>query len=141
MGDFCDGELFNTHPLYDVDSNALQLILYFDEVEPFNTLGSAAGKHKLGNNIINFAYMNVTMHMHMYACLFSFGIGLFYYTKGNLRPELRSTHRAIQLVACVTSPCLKRYGFESILKPFIEDVKTLNQVYNACMCGIMHNNR
>lgn len=52
------------------------------------------------------------------------------YTIGNLRPELRSTHRAIQLVACVTSPCLKRYGFESILKPFIEDVKTLNQVYN-----------
>ena len=77
--------------------------------------------------------MNATSIMYMHVCHFRFfssGIGLFYYTIGNLRPELRSTHRAIQLVACVTSPCLKRYGFESILKPFIEDVKTLNQVYN-----------
>ena len=48
MADYCDGELYNSHQLYKVDKSALQLILYFDEVEPFNTLGSAAGKHKLG---------------------------------------------------------------------------------------------
>ena len=32
---------------------------------------------------------------------------------------LRSTQRSIQLIACVTSPLLVKYGFESILKPFV----------------------
>lgn len=27
--------------------------------------------------------------------------GMFYYFLGNLRPELRSTHRSIQLIACI----------------------------------------
>ena len=49
MADFCDGELHQNHQLYKYDENALQLILYFDEVEPFNVLGSAHGKYKLGN--------------------------------------------------------------------------------------------
>lgn len=48
MADFCDGELYSSHQLYMVDENALQLILYYDEVEPFNNLGSASGKYKLG---------------------------------------------------------------------------------------------
>ena len=59
---------------------------------------------------------------------------MFYYTLGNLRPELRSTHRAIQLVACVTAPNLKMYGFEAVLRPFIKDVETLNRV---CMHNIV----
>ena len=54
--------------------------------------------------------------------------GMFYYTLGNLRPELRSTHSAIQLISCVTAPILKKYGFRQILKPFIEDVKVLHDV-------------
>lgn len=51
MADFCDGELYASHQLYMVDKNALQLILYFDEVEPFNNLGSASGKYKLGTHV------------------------------------------------------------------------------------------
>lgn len=57
-----------------------------------------------------------------------FNVGLFYYTLGNLRPELRSTHRSIQLIACITSPNLKTYGFKAVLKPFIEDMNELNKV-------------
>ena len=53
-------------------------------------------------------------------------LGLFYYTIANLRPALRSTHRCIQLVAAITSPLLKQYGFDAVLKPFIDDV---NQLY------------
>ena len=48
MADFCDGELHGSHQLYMVDENALQLILYFDEIQLFNNLGSASGKYKLG---------------------------------------------------------------------------------------------
>lgn len=54
--------------------------------------------------------------------------GMFYYTLGNIRPELRSSHRAIQLIACVTSPNLDKYGFEAVLDPFINDVNTLSEV-------------
>ena len=70
-------------------------------------------------------------------------IGMFYYTIGNLRPELRSTQRAIQLIACATAPNIKRYGFETILKPFIDDIKSLAEVmikfsvannYNKYVC-------
>ena len=55
-------------------------------------------------------------------------LAMFYYTLGNIRPELRSTHRAIQLIACVTSPNLEKYGFEAVLRPFMEDVNTLREV-------------
>ena len=55
-------------------------------------------------------------------------IGMFYYTLGNLRPELRSTQRSIQLIACVTSQNLQKYGFEAVLEPFITDVNILATV-------------
>ena len=56
---------------------------------------------------------------------------MYYYTLGNLRSELRSTQRSIQLIACVTSQLLVKYGFEAVLKPFIDDVNVLATVsYN-----------
>ena len=48
LGDFCDGEIFKDHPLFGTDPCTLQLLLYFDEVEVCNPLGSRANKHKLG---------------------------------------------------------------------------------------------
>ena len=55
-------------------------------------------------------------------------VGMFYYTVGNLRPELRSTQRAIQLIACVTSSHIADYGLQPILQPFIDDVNKLAEV-------------
>ena len=40
-----DGSAFNEHLLYSKDHKALQIVLYFDELEICNRLGS---KHKLG---------------------------------------------------------------------------------------------
>ena len=60
-------------------------------------------------------------------CTFMIITGMFYYTIGNLRPELRSTLKATQLIACVSSSNIKKYGFRPILSPFINDVK-LNTV-------------
>lgn len=54
---------------------------------------------------------------------------------GNIRPELRATQRAIQLIACVKSTHIKEYGFQPILNPFIDDVKTLAEV---CIGVSMH---
>ena len=53
---------------------------------------------------------------------------MFYYTLANLRPELRSTHRAIQLLICTPCSLLDKYGFQPILSPFINDVNVLAQV-------------
>lgn len=41
--DFCDGEFFRSHPIFSVHHNALQFLLYHDDVEVANPLGSRAG--------------------------------------------------------------------------------------------------
>lgn len=50
--DVCDGQYFKTHPLFSKDSTALQIMLYYDELEIANALGSKTGKHKLGNSLM-----------------------------------------------------------------------------------------
>ena len=56
MNDYCDGEIYQTHPLFSTDPVALQLILYYDELELCNPLGSRRKKHKIG--IHRCTYMN-----------------------------------------------------------------------------------
>ena len=58
-------------------------------------------------------------------------LGMFYYMLGNLRPELRSSHQSIQLIACVTSQNLQKYGFAAVLAPFVRDVNMLASVRKA----------
>lgn len=48
LHDYHDGQIYKEHPLFASDSKALQLIIYFDEVEVANPLGSHRGVHKLG---------------------------------------------------------------------------------------------
>ena len=40
LKDFCDGSIFNEHPLFSTDPSALQIIAYYDDVEITNALGS-----------------------------------------------------------------------------------------------------
>ena len=72
LGDFCDGSLFKSHPLFSSDPHALQVVAYYDEIEVVNPIGSFIKKHKLG-------------------CMF--------YFLANVRPIHRSTLRSIQLLA------------------------------------------
>ena len=60
MNDFCDGEVFTYHPLFSVHEDALQIFLYFDELEICNPLGSKAKIHKLGG------YLPVLMSIFVY---------------------------------------------------------------------------
>ena len=53
--DYCDGEIYKNHPLFSTHQDALQLIIYFDEIETANPLGSYRGYHKLGNHVITHA--------------------------------------------------------------------------------------
>ena len=46
--DFCDGTEFQKSSLFSSDDTAFQLILYYDELELCNPLGSHKKKHKIG---------------------------------------------------------------------------------------------
>lgn len=48
LSDYCDGTYYKSHPLFSADHTALQLIVYYDDVETCNPLGSRAKTHKLG---------------------------------------------------------------------------------------------
>lgn len=63
LGDYCDGELYSNHPLFQNDPCALQIQLYFDELELCNPLGSKT--HKLGKTI----HLSITETQSAY-CLF-----------------------------------------------------------------------
>lgn len=98
LEDFCDGELFRSHPLFSQDPHALQIIAYFDEVELCNPLGTHVKKHKLG---------------------------VILFTLGNIHPKYRSTLRVIHLAIAVTTPIIEKYGMDVILQPLIQDLKIL----------------
>ena len=54
MRDFGDGLFVKEHPIFSKYPNALQVVLYYDDLEICNPLGSSAGKHKLGNQTYQF---------------------------------------------------------------------------------------
>ena len=116
IGDYCDGSFVKNHEYFRRNINALQLVMYFDEVEACDPLASHKGQHKLGQS-------NGILDLRIPYCMLY--AGLFYYIIANLRPELRSTQRCIQLISVVTSPVLNKYGFGEILKPFVKDVNKL----------------
>ena len=73
LGDYCDGEDFKSHPLFSSDPHALQILLFFDELEVCNPLGSRANKHKIGMifqiRLTVFSYICVYIKVYSYLCL------------------------------------------------------------------------
>ena len=55
-------------------------------------------------------------------------IGLFYFTLGNIKPKFRSTLQAIQLLCAVKTECIKKYGIDEVLKPFMLAINELESV-------------
>ena len=49
VADFCNGTYFSNHLIFKEKLAALQVCLYYDDVEVCNPLSSRRGKHKLGN--------------------------------------------------------------------------------------------
>ena len=98
LGDFCDGDVYNEHPLFGSDELSLQIIGYYDELEVVNPIGSYVSTHKLG-------------------CLFFF--------LANIWPQFRSTLKAINMLAVGKQEDIKHYGIDEFLLPFVEDLKVL----------------
>ena len=62
MQDYCDSPSFKEHPLYKDEPNALQIQLYYDDVEVVNPLG---GNTKSTNLVSNNTRMHVQHCSHM----------------------------------------------------------------------------
>lgn len=96
--DFCDGAIFQSHPLFSTDPKSLQIIAYYDELEVVNPLGSHTKKHKLG---------------------------IIFFTLANIKPCFRSQLKVMNLALVATTPIIEKYGLDRILEPFISDLNLL----------------
>lgn len=128
MYDCCDGQLAKEHPLFSVDKQALQLIVYTDEIETANPLGSYRGHHKL--------CMLCAHNISSYVITCPFCTGMFYYILGNIQPQFRSSLKCIQLITCVSVPNLQKYGYDMILKPFISDANKWYEVLHLVLWSV-----
>lgn len=104
MHDICDGQQYKNHPLFSNNPQAIQICLYFDEFEVVNPLGSKIGIHKVGAFYINFK---------------------------NLPPKWNSSLDNIHLLALCNCLDIKKYGFDSILAPFVADLRKLESEEGA----------
>ena len=128
LGDYCDGSAFNYHPLFSTDPTALQIMLYYDDVEVVNPIGSRTKTHKLGelHNLYMYPWLHVcTVYMYTFRAKFLLSTALFYYMLGNISPSRRSSLKCIQLVTVVKSTDVSKYGID---KPFMEDIRKLEHV-------------
>ena len=94
--DFCDGTVFQNHELFSNDPTALQILLYYDDINLSNPLTNKIHK-----------------------------ITLFYYQLGNIRKEYRSKLDSIHLFAVCKTSYMRTYGLTRILEPLVKDLKTL----------------
>ncbi|KAJ8678732.1 hypothetical protein QAD02_014519 [Eretmocerus hayati] len=78
--------------------NAIRLRIYYDEAEIVGPLGSRTGIHKLG---------------------------AFYFEIGNLPPHMNSQLSNIHVSTLFCSVDVKKYGFDKILGPFMDDLRKL----------------
>ena len=72
LADFCDGSIFKDHQLFQAHRDALQFLVYFDELEVCNPLGSHANMHKLGKTFLTILGVVKAEAMHAACKDFSF---------------------------------------------------------------------
>jgi len=91
-----DGSYYQENTFFREHKNSLAIILYYDDLGIANPLGTSSKIHKLS---------------------------MFYWVLANIKPELRSSKNAIQLLAIVKTNYAKEpKALEKILQPFIDDI-------------------
>lgn len=95
---FADGSKFKNCELFQNDSHAIQIQIFFDEFETVNPLGSKTSKHKLGG---------------------------IYFIIGNLPPHFNSSLQFIHLLALFHSSHIKKGNFDKILSPIVKELSIL----------------
>lgn len=92
------GELFQRHPFLQIHKNCLRISLHIDEGEYGTPLSSRKGKNKLTNVCFKIE---------------------------NFDPRINSSLDRVYYTIMVKSSTLKRYGYEKILQPLIDDLRRL----------------
>lgn len=95
--DVFDGEFCKTHPLFQ-NEVSIPLVIYQDDCEVVNPLGSKTGIHKLG---------------------------LIYFILKSLPPDLLSSLQSQFLLAVYKSDDVVTYGLDAILLPIVEEIRCL----------------
>ena len=84
-------------------------------------------------------FINLVRIIYMYNCIYTNEFNMctkkhthcltvfFYYVLGNLSPRLRSSLKAIQLLAVTKCSVVNKYGSNVILHSFMEDIKVLEK--------------
>ena len=109
MHDVGDGDFVNTHPIFSVDPNALQLILNCDDLEIVNPLGTHVKKNK---------------------------VTVFYFTLANIPPNFRSKLHVIQLVAIAKTKDVRQNGaVERLLAEFVQTLVALSDGVDMQVLG------
>lgn len=91
-----DGSYYRSHTVFRRDRKALSIIVYYDDVEFANPLSAKTRK-----------------------------LSMFYWTLGNIYPELRSSLRSINLLVITSHANLKKYGAEEVLNDFLSGLALL----------------
>lgn len=99
ISDISDGHYVKNNELF-VNPLNLRILLYFDEFETVNPLGSKTGGHK---------------------------IGAFYFIICNIPNYLNSQLNNIHLAMLSYTSDIKQFGINVILEPLIQDLKTLER--------------
>ncbi|XP_049333157.1 uncharacterized protein LOC111195806 isoform X1 [Astyanax mexicanus] len=97
LQDFRDGTMFKTSSLFSKEF-AIPLLLYCDECETVNPLGSKTSVHKLG---------------------------FLYFTLKCLPPEFLSSLSAHFLLAVYKTDDVKTYGIDVVLEPVVNEIRSL----------------
>ncbi len=96
LSDFCDGTFVQNHELFSNDDTALQILLYYDDVNLCNPLTNKIHK-----------------------------ITLFYYQLANIHVEYRSKLNSIHLLGVCKTDYVKMYGINRIFEPLVKELKVL----------------
>lgn len=118
---FCDSESFKNNKLFSKYPQSIQLQLFYDDFETVNPLGSKKGIHKLG---------------------------ALYFILRNLSDFINSQLSQIHLLALFYSEDAKKYGYGSILKHVLPDIKILEttgisiggNIFRGTVCSVVHDN-
>ncbi|CAN7975358.1 unnamed protein product, partial [Ixodes persulcatus] len=111
LNDVTDGE-FTKELIRNGDQDSILILLYTDELEIVNPLGSAAGIHKLL---------------------------VVYFSIVNFHPKYRSQLSSMHVLAVVKYADVKTYGLQQILDPLLSDLSLLRESgFEVCHEGVNH---
>ncbi len=97
---FHDGTHFKNNTLLSENNPAISLILYVDDFEVCNPLGTSRKKHK---------------------------ITAAYWVLANVSPLLRSSLTSIYLAILCKADDIKKFGYSAVLEPLLKDLASLEE--------------